>query len=747
MRTLAIFAGAFSLGIFLSQYLLPYDWLLLFGAAAFVLSCGALLLPGIWRRRILLAGVGLSVAFGYNWLYVRQVQRPAEALAETERAVVMTVQDYAAPTDYGAKVTVKIDGVPGKAVYYGDEALLELLPGQTVSNVVKLQSAARIRDDDVTTFTSKGIFLLAYSRGETVHGAGTSGALRWWPIRLGQAMRRQVNELFQGDTAAFLIAILTGDKSGLSEDSAIAMAEAGVYHVLAVSGMHCMFLVALIVGVFGKHRRRLVAAWALPLMAFYALLTGGSPSIVRACIMVAFYLSAPLFHRDSDGPTALSAALMLILLANPFAAASVSLQLSFAAMAGILFVTPRLEKMLLAGRKCGKVYRFTASGFSATMGALTFSVPLSAYYFGYLSLVSPLSNLLCLWAASIVFTMGLAAVLLSFLWLPLGTILGLVPKALICYILYVAQMLSRLPYHAVYFSNEYLRCWLAFAYLLFAAVYFSRGKRPRSYAFAAGLTALTLAVSIMLGAHRYESGRLHIFALDVGQGQSILLSSQGASALIDCGSANSWYDPDQIAAGQLLSMGHDTLEHLVLTHYDSDHVNGVNALMERMRVSTLYAPDTVDEDGLRERVAEIALSHGTKLVYLTEETQLKLGSAELTIYPPLETGKDNEEGLSVLCTGGMYDLLITGDMDSATEQSLLERYALSDVEALVVGHHGSKYSTSKQLLEALAPEMALISVGSNSYGHPADETLRRLVAADALVCRTDLQGTIYLKVN
>ena len=90
------------------------------------------------------------------------------------------------------------------------------------------------------------------------------------------------------------------------------------------------------------------------------------------------------------------------------------------------------------------------------MGALTFSVPLSAYYFGYLSLVSPLSNLLCLWAASIVFTMGLAAVLLSFLWLPLGTILGLVPKALICYILYVAQMLSRLPYHAVYFSNEYL---------------------------------------------------------------------------------------------------------------------------------------------------------------------------------------------------------------------------------------------------------------------------------------------------
>ena len=747
MRTLAAFAGAFSLGIFLSQYLLPHNWLLLWGAAAFVLSCGALLLPGIWRRRVLLAGVALAIAFGYNWIYVRQVQRPMENLAGTKQAVSMTLYDYATATDYGAKVTVKVEGLPGKVVYYGEESLLELSPGQSVETYVEFQSAARIRDDDITTFTSKGVFLLAYSRGEALYGAGSSASSRWWPVRLGQAMRRQINELFQGDTAAFLTAILTGDKSGLSEKAAIAMSESGVYHILAVSGMHCMFLVSVIISVFGKHRKRLVAAWALPLMAFYALLTGGSPSIVRACIMVAFYLSAPLFRRDSDGPTALSAALMLILLANPFAAASVSLQLSFAAMAGILLVTPRLEKMLFAGKKHGKVFSFTASGFSSTMGALAFSVPLSAYYFGYLSLVSPLSNLLCLWAASIVFTLGLAAVLLSFLWMPLAMVLGLVPKALIWYILFVTQLLSDLPYHAVYFSNEYLKYWLAFAYLLFAVVFVSHRKRARSYGLAAGLTLLTLVASIVLGALRYEDGRLHVFALDVGQGQSVLLSSKGTSALVDCGSANSWYDPGRIAADYLLSMGHNTLDHLVLTHYDSDHVNGITALMERIDVDTLYAPDMVDEGGLRELVAKTAKNYGTKLIYLEEIAALELGAAQLTLYPPVGTGEDNESGLSVLCSGGEYDLLITGDMDSATERMLLERYALPDVEALAVGHHGSKYSTSKELLDMLTPETALISVGSNSYGHPTDETLRRLVSREAAICRTDLQGTIYLKVN
>ena len=99
------------------------------------------------------------------------------------------------------------------------------------------------------------------------------------------------------------------------------------------------------------------------------------------------------------------------------------------------------------------------------------------------------------------------------------------------------------------------------------------------------------------------------------------------------------------------------------------------------------------------------------------------------------------------CTAGDFDLLITGDMSTATERLLLERYDLPDTEVLVAGHHGSKYSTSNALLEALTPETAIISVGSNSYGHPADETLRRLAESGAAICRTDKQGTIHLTVN
>ena len=745
MRILATFTGAFALGIFLAQYLLPVEWLLPCGAAAFVLAFGRLFLRNDTGRRVLLVGVGLALAFGYDWLYIRQVQRPMEELAGTQREMTMTLCDYAISTGYGAKVTVRLEDFPGKAVYYGEEKLLELEPGQTVTDLVQLQSAARIRDDDVTSFTSKGVFLLAYRRGEASYGEGTSASPRWWPVRMGRAMQSRIAELFMGDEAGFLTAILTGDKSRLSDEGAAALSEAGLYHILAVSGMHCGFLLALVTYLTGKHRRRLTALCALPLLAFYAALTGGSPSVLRSCVMLAFLLAAPVCRRDSDGPTALLAALFLILLANPFAAASISLQLSFTAMAGILFLTPRLYRLLMHGRKGNRVTRFLAAGFSATMGALVFTVPLSGWYFGTLTLISPLSNLLCLWAASGVFVLGLVTVLLGFFCLPPAKLLAVVPALLTRYILLMAGLLAKIPYHAAYFANPYLKYWLAYAYILFLTAWLRRKAPRRKYALAAILTCLTLALTVKLGEWRYHAG-LDVKVLDVGQGQCVLLASGGDFTLVDCGSGNSWYGPGEIASQHLRAMGCRKLDRLVLTHYDSDHISGVRSLLARMDVDTLLVPELAD-DGLGGEILELAREHGVTVETVESRTELPMGKAVLTVLPPVGEGEDNERGLSVLASAEDADILITGDMDAATERKFLEAYDLPDIEVLVAGHHGSRYSTSNDLLDALTPETACISVGSNSYGHPADETMRRLAEHGCAIYRTDMQGTIHLSLN
>ena len=508
--------------------------------------------------------------------------------------------------------------------------------------------------------------------------------------------------------------------------------------------MHFGYLM-LLLSLLGPQRRRLMAAAGVPVLVFYALLTGASPSVVRACVMLLFVLAAPLFRRESDPPTTMFAALFCILLANPFAAASISLQLSFGAVAGLLWLSPRVQGLLLGDRPRGRVYSFLAASLSATVGALVFTVPLCAVYFGSVVLISPVSNLLCLPAASGVFLLGLAAVLLSFLWLPLGAALGFVPALLAKYTLWMAGTLASIPHHAVYLTNPYVKYWLGFVYLLFAAACLLRPKARRTYALAAGLSAVTLAATVWLGAPHYTRTGLDAYALDVGQGQSVLLSSGGQFALVDCGSRNSWYDAGGIAADHLATMGCGTLDYLILTHYDYDHVSGVVTLLARQRVGTVLLPRTTEGSDMRFRIELAARSHGAAVEYVEEETAYPLGESSLTVYPPV--GEGEQRGLAVLCTRGSFDLLVTGDMDMAGERALIAAYDLPDVEALVAGHHGSRSSTSEELLEAVRPETALISVGDNSYGHPAEETMIRLDKAGAEICRTDLQGTIHLSVN
>lgn len=193
MRTLAVFAGAFSGGIFLCQYLLPVSWQVPAALVFFLATVGAVrFFSGNMRRRVLLVGVGLCLASGWNWLYIRQVQQPMEGPCRfTQRQVHHADAGRLCPANRLRGKSLRFGGrFSRKAAALCQPYLLELSPGQTVETSVTLESAATIHDEDVTTFTSKGIFLLAYEAGET--GAplritdGSSASFRWWPGQ-GQA--------------------------------------------------------------------------------------------------------------------------------------------------------------------------------------------------------------------------------------------------------------------------------------------------------------------------------------------------------------------------------------------------------------------------------------------------------------------------------------------------------------------------------------------------------------------------------
>lgn len=755
MRVLATIGFSFSAGVFLAA-LLPWNGWQLYAAG------GVLLLALAWLfaarkqkyfRRGLLLLLSLAVSLAYFVGYDHLVRQPIENRCGAASDFTATVCDWPQATERGARVTVELEGYHrARAVLYGEAELLAARPGDTVTGTAQWQSAAHFDSDDVTHFNARGVYALLYGREDVRLSAGDGDALRWLPQRAGKAFREKVAAIWDDPrVSGFLTAELTGDKSAMDDGDYLAMQETGLAHLFAVSGLHCAFLVTLMALLISR-RQRLLCAVTIPLLLFYMVMVGMSPSVVRACIMQIFLLIAPLFRRGSDPLTSLAAALLVILLCNPFAAASVSLQLSFSATLGMVLLSPRLYKLLTGWYK-GKcrplrtALCFVAANLSATLSAVVFTAPLTAWYFRIFVLVAPLSSLLAVPAAGWSFMAAFVTVLLGFVWLPLASLLGWISWALVRYILWIANGMMSWRYHAVYFTNPYLVYWLLFLYAAFIGCAATPDGK-RKYLLASALSVLTLTAAIWVNRQDYQYGVLTALTLDVGQGESVILTSGGETALVDCGSSNSYKDPGGLAADTLHSMGVRELSAVVVTHYHADHTNGLYEVLRRIPVQTIYLPDIEDEYGVRERLVSLAEEKGAQVTYVTKETADTLGDTVLTIYPPVQSGGDlNELGLTALASAGDFDLLITGDMSGSTEKKLVETYALPDIEVLVVSHHGSRYSSNIRFLKSVTPEAAVISVGDNNYGHPSEETLQRLLAVGADIWRTDQQGTIRITVN
>lgn len=755
MRVLATIGFSFSAGVFLAA-LLPWTGWQLYAAG------GVLLLALAWLfaarkqkyfRRGLLILLPLVVSLAYFAGYDHLVRQPIEDRCGAASDFTATVCDWPQATERGARVTVELEGYHrARAVLYGEAELLAARPGDTVTGTAQWQSAAHFDSDDVTHFNARGVYALLYGREDVRLSAGDGDALRWLPQRAGKAFREKVAAIWDDPrVSGFLTAELTGDKSAMDDGDYLAMQETGLAHLFAVSGLHCAFLVTLLALLISR-RQRLLCAVTIPLLLFYMVMVGMSPSVVRACIMQIFLLIAPLFRRGSDPLTSLAAALLVILLCNPFAAASVSLQLSFSATLGMVLLSPRLYKLLTGWYK-GKcrplraALCFVAANLSATLSAVVFTAPLTAWYFRIFVLVAPLSSLLAVPAAGWSFMAAFVTVLLGFVWLPLASLLGWISWVLVRYILWIANGMMSWRYHAVYFTNPYLIYWLLFLYAAFIGCAATPDGK-RKYLLASALSVLTLTAAIWVNRQDYQYGVLTALTLDVGQGESVILTSGGETALVDCGSSNSYKDPGGLAADTLHSMGVRELSAVVVTHYHADHTNGLYEVLRRIPVQTIYLPDIEDEYGVRERLVSLAEEKGAQVTYVTKETADTLGDTVLTIYPPVQSGGDlNELGLTALASAGDFDLLITGDMSGSTEKKLVETYALPNIEVLVVSHHGSRYSSNIRFLKAVTPEAAVISVGDNNYGHPSEETLQRLLAVGADIWRTDQQGTIRITVN
>ena len=693
--------------------------------------------------------IGISIGMAWFWTYDGYYLKPIARLDGVTTDAVIEIVDYSYDTDYGSAV----DGVSnwdGKSVrlrvYLNGHGVI-LNPGDEIRGTFRFRITNDGGEKEPTYHRGRGITLIASQTGELQVRAATVPTWMYPAAYVRNLLTKNLLSLFPEDTAAFAVALLLGDSSGLDYETETAFKVSGIRHIIAVSGLHISILFSLVYLMAGKNRI-LTALIGIPILGFFAMVAGLSPSVIRACIMHGLMILAMLLNREYDPLTALSFAALAMLVVNPIVITDVGFQLSFACMMGILLYATKLKDWLLCDDRLGhskgkngkaRLVRWFAGSVSVSLSSMVFSTPLAALHFGTVSLVGVITNLLTLWVVTGVFYGIILTSIFSLFWSAGTASLAWIISWPIRYILGISKLLASFPLSAVYTRSNCILIWLAGCYILLGLLLIMKRKRPVIFG-CVGVLGLCAALLVSWLLPLRDDCRVTV--LDVGQGQSIILQSKNYTFLVDCGGD---YDDDaaNIAAETLLSQGITRLDGLIVTHYDMDHAGGVDELLTRIQVDNLFLPAYEPETEISGNLLSF---HGGRAYQVNNHIELTAADAKLTIVTSLDHDGGNESSLCVLFQAGNCDILITGDRTELGEKLLMKQIDLPELELLVVGHHGAKNSTCQELLDAASPQIAVISVGKhNRYGHPHETVLRRLEDSGTMILRTDADGTIIFR--
>ncbi|UFJ38882.1 DNA internalization-related competence protein ComEC/Rec2 [Brevibacillus humidisoli] len=578
-----------------------------------------------------------------------------------------------------------------------------------------------------------------------------------------QHLAKRLDLLFaDSSVSGFMKSLLLGLRDEVEPRLADTYADLGLIHVLAISGLHVTLVSAGFLWLM--ERLGLTREWSLVaailFIAGYVLLVGASPSAVRAGLMGGLGLWAVRARKQIEIRQLWGIALLLMLLCNPYQLWQVGFQLSFCVTLGLILYVPILMESPLPRSS------WLRSSMAVATSAALVSFPFLIYWFHQFSPLSWLLNLLVVPLLSlIVLPAGYAALVVSFLFPPLGSLIGQLVNGLLPHL---HHGLSWLHDRSLPFSHwPHPHWWWLAGYaiwLISIPIGWHLGyQRRRDF-----LVYGTVFCLLLVAARQPLDGtdEVRITFLDVGQGDSIVVEVTNETVyLIDgggivrIGQTERWrekkdpFDPGKdIVVPYLRSRGIEQIDRLVATHGDQDHIGGLPAVAARMPIAAALLNGTPPSRGDRELLASLA-RRGVPLV--TGQPGVSWEDVPGVVWTWLSPdgsnmsgkGEKNDASVVLLLTAYGTRVLFTGDIEQAAEERLLHSYSplLSTVDVLKVAHHGSKTSTTAAFLERMQPQAAVISVGRNNrYGHPSSDVLARLEEAGTTVFRTDRHGAITL---
>jgi competence protein ComEC len=629
----------------------------------------------------------------------------------------------------------------------------------------------------------QGIHSLVYRAQVTLLAERQANPLLYHLFSFKRYAQSTIANILPEPQASLLTGILLGVETGIPADLMDDFSATGTSHIVAISG----FNLTIIAGIFAGLARRLFGQrrviWvAVAGVLIYTILVGASAAVVRATIMGILYLWARHLGRASFAPVSLAAATVVMTALNPYTLWDVGFQLSVAATAGLVLYTEPLERgfeqtlaRVVSAERAQEVVGLISEALIVTLAAQITTSGIILHYFGRLSLVTLLTNFLILPAQTAVMVWGGIATLLGLIVRPLGQAVGWVAWVFLTYTIEIVRLTAQVPYASVPVK---MTGWMTFVYyvLLGGLTWWLAQPRERRRELWArlkkpGFSEKTwflrvregralfgiVAILLVLGFFTWRSlpdGRLHVVFLDVGQGDAIFIQTpSGRQVLIDGGPS------DSVLLSQLgrqMPFWDHTLDVVLLTHPDLDHVTGLVGVLERYQVDTVVFREVGVESATYDYWRQLVEAEGATVHRGEAGLRMALdeGLEMLVLHPGAElvggrAGNANNNSVVTRLTYGQVSLLLPGDIEAEVEHRLVAEEAALSSTVLKAAHHGSCSSTAQAFLDAVAPEVVVISVGAdNDFGHPCAGVLERLEHAlserdrGLPVYRTDEHGVV-----
>ncbi|MHB8843623.1 MAG: DNA internalization-related competence protein ComEC/Rec2 [Nitrospirota bacterium] len=803
MRPVILLALAFSAGILLGQGSLYFPLSIAALIALGILIAGILLHSGrTTRRSLLLIASGLAAGMALLLLEAAYVPphhyRNIPFIDGYSHRIAGTVSSPLDRDPGRIAFTLAVDSIDGSSATGTVRIVVrdELFPGgygdriELSGRPVPPRGYRNPGGFDYPAYLARqGVYAVVPVRsGSAIAMLERGSGLFRFVQDLRDRIRRSMTVSLHGDGAAVLLAMTIGEEGTLTDDLRERFMAAGVTHIISISGSHlgmvaiiCFWLTRNALFLLPERAyhgftiradpRKVAALLAVLPVVFYAFLAGGQVATIRALVMILAGLAALSLDRDSDLWSALAIAALISLVPAPQALFDISFQLSYLSVLSIAFVVSAWNSLAPPSRsRLQRLRNSVLLLFVISLTAALATGPLVAFYFRQVSFAGLIANMVVVPAAgALVVPLGLISGILSLVTgsFPLAAENQFMADRFVGFV----SFFSRMPFAAVHVPSPDFLFAAGYAGLLASTALWARARlfsvyrplespsRPARFTrVVQALSAVLLVLSLLLPLFRHPAARATF--IDAGQGDCSLIETvEGAVILIDGGGTrdNRFDVGRRVIAPYLRDRGIRTIDLVILSHPHPDHMNGLLAVLKEFTVRAMWGSG-LDTDlpgyaELQEIIGQKRIAFRT----VSAGHHAAVHDAQIAVLHPGPAFRqrskkayaaENDRSLVVTVALAGRVLLFPGDIHREGEQALLRNSPKPACDLIKVPHHGSKTSSSEDLVAALHPAVAVFTVGEgNPYRHPAEEVVERYRKHGSALFRTDRDGAVMVRIE